>query len=86
MTDKDHKAPAGGYGESSAEKVNASGYRYPASHFTAPVPLEERTGAEDTGLPEAREPARPRRPRRRRAKDQGGPPENKTGLSRARKG
>ncbi len=50
MIDKHHDTPTtAGYGTSSPEAVNASGYRYPASHFIPPAPLEDRR---DSAVPE----------------------------------
>ena len=44
----DNETPArNGYGESTQEELAKSGYRYPASHFTPPVPLEEAVGGEN---------------------------------------
>ena len=70
MADSNGKQPRNGYGESSAEDVNKSGYRYPASHFVPPVPLEDAEGGEETRV----SPVAPRR----RTKNKSGPVENKT--------
>ena len=36
-----------GYGESSEEDVNSSGYRYPATHFKIPPWFREQRGEEE---------------------------------------